>query len=249
MFWRGLICLFITYGYLKHLKVPIWGHNKKWLITRGLAGTFALGFFFYSIQSMPLASAVTIQYLSPIFTVVISGLFFAEKVTLRHWLCSLLGFAGVFIIQGYDDRVTAFAATMGVLGALSSAFAYNSVRTLKDSDHEWVVMFYFPLIATVVSTPFAVSRWVWPQGWDWLAIVVLGVLVQIAQLFLTRGYSREKASAVASVNYAGVLLATIYGVLFFGEHLPLPTIVGMAIILLSVWLSSATQFRSEVAHK
>lgn len=249
MFWRGFICLFITYGYLKHLKIPIWGNNKKWLISRGLAGTCALGFFFYSIQAMPLASAVTIQYLSPIFTVIISGLFFGEKVSARHWLCSLLGFLGVFIIQGYDDRVSIFDASMGVMGALSSAFAYNSVRTLKDYDHEWVVMFYFPLIASVISAPFAAQNWVWPQGLDWLAILALGILVQIAQFFLTRGYSREKASAVASVNYAGVLLATVYGVALFGEHLPWPTIIGMLTILVSVWLSSATIFRSEVAAK
>lgn len=247
MFWRGFICLFITYGYLKSRKIYVWGNNRKWLIARGLAGTFALSFFFYSLQHMPLASSVTIQYLSPIFTVIVSGLFFGERVTRRHWLCSMLGFVGVWIIQGYDDRVSLFDASMGIMGALASAFAYNSVRTLKDSDHEWVVMFYFPLIATFASAPFAIHSWVWPRGWDWLAIVMLGLLVQVAQFFLTRGYSREKASAVASINYAGVVLATIYGVAFFGEHLPLPTIIGIAVILLSVWLSSATVFRSEVA--
>lgn len=249
MFWRGFVCLFITYGYLKHLKLSIWGVNKKWLVIRGVAGTFALGFFFYSIQHMPLASAVTIQYLAPVFTVILAGLFFGEKVSAKHWICSLLGFVGVWVIQGFDDRVSVFDATMGVLGALSSAFAYNSVRTLKDSDHEWVVMFYFPLIATVIAAPIAVSKWVWPVGWDWFWIILLGVLVQIAQLFLTRGYSREKASAVAAVNYVGVLLATTYGVLLFHERLPSATLVGMAIILFSVWLSSANIFRSEVAVK
>lgn len=237
VFWRGLICLFITYGYLKFLKIPVWGNNKKVLILRGVAGTLALSFFFYSLHSMPLASAVTIQYLSPIFTVLVSGLFFGEQVSARHWLCSLLGFAGVWIIQGFDDRVSVFDASMGVMGALASAFAYNSVRTLRDSDHEWVVMFYFPLIATVIAAPFSVARWVWPTGWEWPAIVTLGLLTQVAQFFLTRGYSLEKASAVASVNYVGVVLATIYGVAFFGEHLQAPVLVGMSLILFTVWLS------------
>lgn len=249
MFWRGFVCLFITYGYLKHLKLHVWGHNKKWLIIRGIAGTFALSFFFYAIQHMPLASAVTIQYLSPVFTVILAGMFFGETVSGRHWFCSLLGFVGVLVIQGFDDRVSLFDAAMGLMGALASAFAYNSVRTLKDSDHEWVVMFYFPLIATLASAPMAFRNWIWPQGWDWFWIVCLGILVQIAQLFLTRAYSREKASAVASVNYFGVMLATVYGVVLFGEHLPPATLAGMGIILLSVWLSSASVFRSEVAVK
>lgn len=238
VFWRGITCLGITYFMVKKLGQPLWGNNKKSLILRGTFGTLALGFFFYTLQSMPLATAVTIQYLSPIFTVMVAALFFGEKVQLIHWLCSLIGFAGVWIIQGYDDRVSLFGALMGVGGALSSAFAYNTVRALKDSDHEWVVMFYFPLIASVVSTPFAMRNWVWPRRTDWILIVLLGGLTQIAQLFLTRGYSLEKASKVAAVNYAGVFYAVIFGVALYGEQLPVATVVGMALILFSVWLST-----------
>jgi drug/metabolite transporter (DMT)-like permease len=238
IFWRGVTCLLITYFMVRRLGLPLWGNNKKALVMRGTFGTLALGFFFYTLHTMPLAAAVTIQYLSPIFTVLVAALFFGEKVRPLHWLCSLLGFAGVWIIQGYDDRISLFGALMGVGGALSSAFAYNTVRSLKDSDHEWVVMFYFPLIASVVATPFALRTWVWPQGIDWLYIVLLGAMTQIAQLFLTRGYSLEKASKVAAVNYAGVLFAVIFGIALYGEKLPATTVVGMALILVSVWLST-----------
>ncbi len=243
VFWRGLLCLWFSYLILKAKKIPVWGNNKKMLIFRGVAGTFALCFYFYSLQNMPLASAVTIQYLAPIFTVVIAGTFFGEKVEARHWLSALVGFAGVWVIQGFDNRVSAFDATMGVMGAISSALAYNSVRNLKDTDNEWVVIFYFPLIASIVTAPFAIRSWVWPTGWDWAGILALGLLVQIAQLFLTRGFSRDKASRVASVNYVGVVLAVIYGFLFFDESLSLAMVTGIGLILVSVGLSARRKIK------
>lgn len=205
----------------------------------------ALSCFFYSLLSMPLASAVTLQYLSPVFTVLVAGVFFGESVAPIHWLCSLVGFAGVYVIQGFDPRVETFAASIGVLGALSSAFAYNSVRSLRESDNEWVVMFYFPLIASVVSAPFAFGKWVWPVGREWLAILGIGIFTQFGQFFLTRGYQAAKASETASINYVGVLLATFYGTWLFHEKLLPATAAGMLMILFSVWLSgkSPTFFR------
>lgn len=238
IFWRGFVCLFITYYMVRRLGLSPWGRNKKLLLMRGLCGTFALGFFFYTLHKMPLASAVTIQYLSPVFTVLVAGVFFGEKVQPVHWLCSLAGFGGVLIIQGFDPRVELGDALMGLGGAVCSAFAYNTVRSLRHSDHEWVVMFYFPLVASVVSAPFAFEKWVWPEGMDWAYIIAMGILIQIAQFFLTRGYSLEKASNVASMNYAGVLLAVFFGVLLYGETLPATTGTGMVVIMASVWISA-----------
>lgn len=238
IFWRGLICLGITYAMVKRLKLDPWGNNRKILALRGLAGTVALCGFFYTLHTIPLATAVTIQYLSPVLTVFVAGLFFREKVEPIHWVSSILGFVGVYIIQGFDARVSLFDAGMGVMGALGSAFAYNSVRVLRDSDHEWVVMHYFPVVATVASAPFAVRTWVWPEAWDWALILIIGVFTQIAQVCLTRGYTLEKASRVASMNYAGVVYAAILGVLLFDERLPVTTLAGMGVILFSLWLST-----------
>lgn len=238
VFFRALISLLITYLYLRWRGIPVWGENKLLLVLRGFAGTVALSFFFYTLHAMPLASAVTIQYLSPIFLVLFAGLFFGETVTWWHWLCSLVGFAGVWMIQGFDTRVSLFDACVGVVSAMASAVAYNSVRSLRHTDHEWVVIFYFPLIASFLSFPFAVREWVAPALGDWPYIVLIGVLTQIAQLFLTKAYHAESASKIASVNYVGVLYAVAFGILFFGESLPVPTIVGMILIMFSVFLST-----------
>ncbi len=238
VFWRAFISLTITFAYLRYHRMSLWGENKRLLILRGLAGTVALTLFFYTLHEMPLATAVTIQYLAPIFTVLFSGLFFGEKVLPWHWLCSLLGFAGVWVIQGFDTRVSMLDAAIGVVSAIASAVAYNSVRGLRHTDHEWVVIFYFPLIASIILFPFAVRSGVWPALADWPRIIFIGVMTQVAQLYLTKAYHAEQASRIAAFNYVGVLWAVLFGVLFFGETLPFATVAGMVLILASVWMST-----------
>ncbi|MGE4130680.1 MAG: DMT family transporter [Bdellovibrionales bacterium] len=238
VFWRGIICLGIAYYFVWQKGLSPWGNNKKVLALRGLAGTCALLCFFYTLHAIPLATAVTIQYLSPIFTVLVAGLFFNEAVRGRHWVAALMGFLGVWIIEGYDPSVSVGAAVIGIGGALASAFAYNSVRHLRESDHEWVIMFYFPLVATVVSGPIAISNWQWPVGWDWGLLAVVGILTQIAQLFLTRGYSMAPAASIASVNYIGVIYAIIFGSLLFHEPISWSALAGILLILIGVAFSS-----------
>lgn len=238
VFWRAFISLTITFAFLRYKKIPIWGKNKKILILRGLAGTMALTLFFYTLTKMPLATAVTIQYLAPIFTVLFSGLFFGETVLPWHWICSLIGFGGVWIIEGFDPRVSMFDAAIGVTSAVASAIAYNSVRSLRHTDHEWVVIFYFPLIASLILFPWAVRSGVWPALGDWPRLIFIGVMTQVAQLYLTKAYHAEQAARIAAFNYVGVLWAILFGVLFFGETLPPATLAGMLLILASVWMST-----------
>ncbi len=238
VFWRALQSLVISYSYLKWKRMSPWGVNKRNLIYRGLAGTCALTFFFYTLHKLPLATSVTIQYLAPIFSILIAGMFFGERIRAVHWLAALIGFAGVLVIEGFDPGVSWKTAAVGVLGALSSAIAYNFVRALRKTDSEWVVVFYFPLVAVVVIGPWAVTRWYWPQGLEWLGLLIVGVFTQWAQLYMTKAYQKDEVGKVATINYFGVVYAMILGILYFGEFPTLSTAIGILLIFIGMWLSS-----------
>ena len=81
VFFRSLISFVLSYSILKSIKVSIWGNNKKILLSRGTAGAIALVMYFTTLQHIPLASAVTIQFLSPIFTTIIGIYLVREKVS------------------------------------------------------------------------------------------------------------------------------------------------------------------------
>ena len=97
VFFRSLISLVISFAYLKANKIYPWGSNKKILLIRGLAGATALVMFFITLQQIPLASAVTIQFLTPIFTAILGIYIVKEKVYPLQWLFFLVSFLGIIM--------------------------------------------------------------------------------------------------------------------------------------------------------
>ena len=241
VFFRALITLIICVVLLRSKGISLAGKNKPLLFARGLAGTIALTGYFYTLQRMPLATAVTVQYLSPILTLAISGVLLGERAKWSQWFFFFLAFVGVVLVKGLDPRVTYFALGVGLMAALMSALAYNLVRKLKDSDHELVVVFYFPLTTLPLVGPFAITHWVWPSGWDWFWVVAIGVGTQIAQVYMTKAYQAEPASRVSLINYLGLIIAIALGWFVFQESLPWLSIFGMVVILTSVFFGTRSR--------
>lgn len=243
VFFRALVSLIVCYVQLKQKGISVLGNNKKILILRGIFGTFALTLYFYTLQTLPLATAVTIQYLSPLLTIFLSGFMLKEKSQPIQWLFFIMAFVGVMIIQGFDNQVNWWPVGMGCLAALGSAVAYNLVRKLKDSDHELVIVFYFPLVTLPVVGPFLFNHWVTPQGWDWLILLGIGMGTQVAQVLMTRALHKETAAKVTIFKYLGVVYALLIGWFIFSESPSMTGFLGIFIVLLSVALSTRVKVK------
>lgn len=234
VFFRCLVAGFFCWFGIRQAKVSWHGNNKKYLIFRGIAGTTALVLFFITIQNIPLASATTIQYLSPIFTATIAVFFLKESVKYLQWFFYAIAFSGVLMIKSFDPRVSIFYLVIGVVAAFGSGVAYNIVRKLKDSEHPFVIILYFQLVGLVVSIPAMFFVWKTPFGWDWLYLILVGVFSQMGQVFLTNAFSREKAASVAIVVYSGLIYAISIGWIAYGEVQTLWTFMGMCLVVVGV---------------
>ncbi|NQV52939.1 MAG: DMT family transporter [Flavobacteriales bacterium] len=239
VFFRSIISLSICIVWIRHLKLPFWGNNKKWLVIRGFAGMSALFLFFVTIKHMPLASATTIQYISPIFTVLLATQLLGERVKTVQWLLFALAFIGVLMIKGFDDRISYLYLGIGVVSALISGVAYNAIMKCRMTDHPLTVVLYFPLIATPIMGVACVTvEWVTPQGIEWVLLLIMGVFTQIAQVYMTKALHADHSSRIMPFKYFGVLYAIGIGFLFFGEHLPWLSIIGIGLVLLGVILNA-----------
>jgi drug/metabolite transporter (DMT)-like permease len=241
VFLRAAITVVICVALLRLKKISLIGSNVPLLILRGFAGTIALTTYFYSLQNMPFASAVSIQYLSPIFTIWMAHFIMKEKTPLKQMLCYLFAFIGVLMIKGFDPRITIGELAISMISVIASAVAYNLVRKLKDFDHELIVVLYFPLVTIPIVGPYAILHWVWPSPRDWIYILVIGVFTQLAQVLMTMAYHRERASDVAIYNYLGILVSLIIGYFFFSEDISALAVSGMAMIFLLFYLVSRLQ--------
>lgn len=184
---------------------------------------------------MPLASATTIQYLSPIFTVLLATQMQGERVRKIQWFLFAIAFAGVFMIKGFDERVSLTYLLVGVFASLVSGFAYNAIMKCRSTDHPVTVVFYFPLVATpIMGTACLLVDWKTPTGIQWPLLLIMGVFTQIAQIYMTKALHADHSSRIMPFKYIGVIYALAIGYLFFGELMPWPSLVGIVIVIASI---------------
>lgn len=238
IFFRACVSFVICYWYIRKLKLPFWGSNRTWLVMRGLTGLAALILFFSTIKNLPLATASTIQYLSPIFTVFLAVYMNKQSVKKIQWLYFLLGILGVIFIKGWDGQVSTFWLMIGVVSAVLAGLAYNSIIRAKQFDHPMTIVMYFPLVSIPLMGIWCLFQWVQPQGIEWLLLIVMGIFTQFAQYFMTLALHSDKASKIAPWNYSGAIFALFFGWVFFSEVIGLMSIFGMIIIGLAVVLNA-----------
>lgn len=243
---RSAVSFVICVVGLQMQKVKGLGTNKKVLFLRGLFGGTALFLFFTTIQNMPLASAITLHYLAPIFTVIIAWLVLGERLVLLQWLFFLISFVGVTMVKGFDERVDTLYFIMGIVAAFLSGCAYNCIRKLKTSEHPLMVILYFPLVTLPIAILYCIFyEWKTPVGWEWLYLLLIGILTQIAQLYMTKAYQIEEAARVASVSYTGIIYALGFGFLFFQETFNIYVSIGIGLMLLGVILNVTFKNKQE----
>lgn len=234
---RSIISLVISLAFLLNQKVTIWGNNKKILFLRGFSGAIALTMFFMLIQQIPLAAASAMQYMAPVFTAVLGIFIVREKVAKRQFLYFGISLIGVFIIQGFDTRISIFHLLLGFGASFFSGLAYNFIRKLKTSEHPLVIIFYFPLVTIPFAATYAYFNWVNPVGRDWLFLVLIGILTQVAQYFMTRSYQTSDLSKVSIIQYLGILYALSFGYFLFEETYNSLTYLGMMLVFSGVILN------------
>ncbi len=164
VFFRSVVSLVLSVFFLTIQKVNVWGNNKRRLLARGLCGAVALIMYFTTIQLMPLASAATIQFLSPVFSSILGIYIVKEKVHPRQWFFYLIAFAGVIMVKGFDPRITPILFLVGIVAALLSGLAYNFIRKLNTTEHPLVIVFYFPLVTLPITGIICLFGWVQPAG-------------------------------------------------------------------------------------
>lgn len=237
VFFRCLLASSFCLWGLRQAGVDWRGSNRKLLLLRGIFGTTALYLFFVTVQNIPLASAMTIQYLSPIFTTIIAIFVLREPVRALQWFFYAAAFSGVILIERIDTRISWRFLIIGIISALCSGVAYNLVRSLKGKEHPLTIVLHFQLIGVIAGGVSLFFNWQTPIGWDWLFLFLIGVFSQAGQVFLTHALQREAVAGVAIVNYTGLFYGVTIGWVIFGETQNIQSILGMLMVVFGVLLS------------
>ncbi|MCP4655542.1 MAG: DMT family transporter, partial [bacterium] len=237
---RALVALILSVAFLRRAGIPLWGHNRRLLLLRGLFGFGGLSCFFYALVHLPLAEATVIMFLSPIFTALLAAVFLGERPTPLLPVALAFGFGGVVLITrpallfgGASSPFPPGVVLVALCGAFFGGCAYVAVRRLSAGEHGLVIILYFPLIAFPASIPGVLMHDpIWPDGREWLLLIGVGVCAQVAQIFMTRGIKLLPAGTATAIMYLQIVFSALWGALFLAELPDRWTVAGSLSILL-----------------
>ena len=237
---RSVISLVLTLGQLRWAGVSAKGHRRHLpdLLLRGLAGAVALILGFLTIKQLPLAPAVTLQYLGPIFTAVAGIWLLGQPVRGWQWGFFGISLGGVAVAQGLSGLGWAGVA-LGLGAAAASGLSYVFNSRIGTREHPLVIILYFQLVTLPIAAVWCLFAWHTPAGREWAWLAAVGLLTQAALWCVTKSYQHGKqAASIAALDYLGLLYAAAFGHWFFGEKVKPATYAGMALVLLGVALNA-----------
>lgn len=240
---RAIVSVALSWWLLQRAGVDPWGQRRGLLILRGAIGTTALLCVYAALAQLPMASATVLQYLYPTITALLAWLMLGERIGRRVLLAIGLGWTGVVLVaqpagllQG-AGALPPLAVLIALAGALFTSLAYVSVRSLGNSEHPLVIVFYFPLVALPLSLPLVALDPVLPTPSELLWLVGVGVFTQVGQVYLTRGLTALPAAQATAISYVQVAFAGLWGWLVFGESIDGWTVAGAVLVLAAMLVS------------
>ena len=231
VFYRAFVSLILCVGYLAYRKIPMLGTHRKLLLIRGFVGTVSMTLFFLAVKYIPLGSAVTLRYLSPIFAAVLAALFLKEKIRHIQWFFFVVAFAGAALLKGFDLRISLIGFILILGSALFSGMVYAVIKRIGGREHPLVIVTYFMFVASVSGLLMSLPSWEAPATGDWIPLCSLGIFGFFGQLFMTMAIQGDLLTRVIPFKYMEAFAAVLIGYIWFGEGFNLMAIIGMIMIL------------------
>jgi drug/metabolite transporter (DMT)-like permease len=200
-------------------------------LIRGLAGLAAMYCFFYAISRIRLADAVLLNYTLPLLLPPIERLWLKETLPRSIWGPLAIGFAGILLILRPGTAVFEPAALVALAAAGFAALAQVGIRRMTRTEPILRIVFYFALIATVVSAVPLPAVWRRPDAGGWAAMIAAGLLATVGQLLLTRAYAAAPAARVGPFLYTSVVFSGLLDWLFWGDLPDLWFVLGGALVV------------------
>jgi drug/metabolite transporter (DMT)-like permease len=234
VFYRSLFGL-TTLGTLAFARGwPVATPHWRLHLSRGLSGLVSLGMYFYCIAHLPLATAVTLNYTSPLFLALLTTVLMGERF--RAALIAGIGvsFLGVVLLLEPSLREDQLPeAAIGLGSGLLAAVAYVNVKQLgATGEPGWRVVLHFTLVSTVVGFVWAAATGlhaVTPRT-AWL-ILGLGSTATAAQFAMTRAYHTGHTLVVGALAYSTVVFATLFSTVIWGDRLEPAAWAGIALVI------------------
>ncbi len=215
-------------------------------IVRALSGLLSQALFFIAVKSIALVDAVLLANAAPLFIPIVALVWMRTPIRLAVALSLLGGFLGVvLILKPSAELLQNPAALIALSAAAFSAVALVSVNRLSTTEKSDTILFYYFLISTLATLPFAYAQWQTPHGMEWLYLFGVGVFMALSQLFIILAYRHATAAQIAPFNYSVVIFSGLIGWIVWNDALDWVSLLGIVLVcaggICSILLNASAQ--------
>jgi len=223
--------LVIPFVLVIHKKKSFKSDNYSLQILRGSFLVITTVCFFYSISIIPLADALALAFVYPLFVTILSAFFLKEKVGPDKYIAVILGFLGVlFIIKpGFRELNVAVFSALGTGLAYSLYMVSTGKLTYKDSPLK--TLCFTSLVGLLLMTIIQPYLWVQPTNIEWLLMFSIGLIASLGHFLIILSFRYTEASILAPFSYWEIITNILIGFYFFGNIPDLFTWIGIVIII------------------
>jgi drug/metabolite transporter (DMT)-like permease len=205
--------------------------DRPWLhVFRAFCSTAEVAFFYWAVIYLPLADAVTFYLAGPIFVTLMAVIFLKEQVGWRRWTAIVIGFIGVLVAVNPTGQGMGWPALIALAGTILFA-ALNILTRRLAGTNEVTLVSWQVASALLFGLAVAPFRWVMPSLADFLALMLLGIVANLAHMGVNRALRYAPAAVVVPYQYTLIVWAVLLGYLFFGDWPALHVFIGSAIIV------------------
>lgn len=205
-------------------------------VERGAVSAVMAMLFFWGLARTPLAQAIALSFIAPLIAQGLAVMLLKERMRRGALVGSAMGFGGVVVILwGQSHAQMGPDALLGALAVLLSAvfYAYNIIlmrRQAQVADPYEVAFFQSVVMALclAVAMPWFGAL---PPADHVPMILFAAVLATVSLALLSWAYARAEASYLAPVEFTAFIWASLWGFVFFDEHVGLPTLMGAGLIV------------------
>jgi drug/metabolite transporter (DMT)-like permease len=206
--------------------------------------------YYLAIAALPLADAVALYLMAPLFIMALAGPYLGEHVSWKTLTTVLIGMLGVLVMLRPGAGLFDWAALLSLGSAVLYGFSQLMARKIGDTESSTVMAFYqngaylagAALVAGLFwlagithavhpSLEFLVRPWLWPTLPDFLKMAACGFVASAGMILLSQAYRLAPANRVATFEYTGIIWSPLWGFLFFAEVPRSTTALGAALII------------------
>ena len=219
-------------------------------LLRAVVGAISLVGYFHAISKLPLATAQSLNYTSPIFLAIATVVVLGERFTGMLIAAIVVGFAGVaLLLQPTFQEGKQAPALIGLFSGVLASWAYLSVRTLgRLGEPDWRVVFWFGLVASIVCAVWQATTGTFHpvRGDNWWILAGMGLAGTLAQLAMTRAYRTGNTLVVGALSYSTLVFGAVATVLVWSQRMAALEWIGMLVIVTSGIMAMRAERKDEV---